>query len=137
MNNCNTTLIYFSGPEWARIDGSFTIVSIIITSFTLFFAYRNWQNSRKQLEEINIELEFYDGYKEKIYPIKRKNFSRSELKGILRELHDDNTNYKISYMTENEFLDSIFKVQDGDSNEFIMKIKQDDNFKFNRKNDLH
>ena len=82
---------------------------------------------------LNIYLEFYDDYKEPIYSIKRKNFSRAEIKGILRELHDDGENYKLSYMAENEFLDSIFKVQDGESDEFIMKIREKDFFKFNRK----
>jgi len=133
MRDLNATLTWFSSPEWAGVDGTFTIFSIFITSFTLFFAYRNWLNNKKQLKKIDIFLEFYDGYKEKIYPIKRKNFSRAELKGILRELHDDREHYKLSYMAENEFLDGIFKVQDGESDEFIMKIREKDFFKFNRK----
>ena len=52
MSDLNTTLAWFSSPEWTGIDGGFTAVSILITSFTLFFTFRNWLNNRKQLKKI-------------------------------------------------------------------------------------
>ena len=75
----------------------------------------------KKAKEI-VFSEYDKKEKELIYPIKRKNFSRAELKGILRELHDSKSNYDLAYMAEDDFLNNVFAVQDGNKDEFIMKI---------------
>ena len=129
-------LIFLSAREqfdnnlWHWIDA-------IVTILTVTGVWYNYNQNQKQLEKIEIYLEFDDGYIETIYPIKRKNFSRAELKGILRELHNSRENYELSYMSEDEFLENIFKVQDGLQDKFYMKIRKGDIFEHKRNDDLH
>lgn len=111
---------------WKIIDG-------FATAMTLILIYFEYSNSKKQLEPIDIYLEFEDGVTKKISTIKRKNFSRAELKGILRELHNSRDNYDLSYMAEKEFLDNIFSIQDGKSNDFYMIIRDSDFFLYKDK----
>ena len=110
---------------WKHIDA-------FVTAFTLVLVFLDLYSSKKQLDTIRIYLEFDDGGKEEIYPMKRKNFSRAELKGILRELHKSKDNYVLSYMSEREFLEDIFLVQEGEMDIFIMKVRDKDFFKYKR-----
>jgi len=107
-------------------------MNAMITILTVIGVWYNYHQSQKQLEEIDIFLKFDDGYEKKIYRIKRKNFSRAELKGILRELHDSRNHYELSYMSEDKFLTNIFNIQDGLSNEFYMEIRESDFFEYKR-----
>ena len=114
---------FVSSPIWQHIDA-------FATAFTLILVFKEILDSKDQLKNIRIYLEFDDGVIDEIFPIKRKNFSRAELKGILRELHGSRENYRLSYMSESDFFDNIFAVQDGKKDSFIMKIRKDDFFEY-------
>ena len=107
-------------------------INAMITISTVIGVWYNYYQNQKQLEEVDIFLKFTDGYEKKIYRIKRKNFSRAELKGMLRELHNSKENYKLSYMSEDEFLTNVFNIQDGLSNKFYMEIRESDFFEYKR-----
>ncbi len=127
MNDINTTVAtsFFASATWSLLDGVLTIITVGGVFYSI------WQG-RKQLKEIKIILEFDDGHQVSIFPVKRKNFSRAELKGILREHHNSRDNYELSYMKEDDFLKNIFSIQDGKEDTFIMKIRDSDFFEFKR-----
>ena len=107
-----------------------TTIDAFATLLTLFLVYMDYKQNRKKLEEITIKLQFPDGTTKSLFPIKRKNFSRAELKGILQDYHDSKQGfYSLRYMKEKEFIDKIFDIQDGKGSEFVMKIYEDDFFK--------
>jgi hypothetical protein len=118
---------FFSDELWKHIDAFATALTLALVTLDLL-------NRKQELDEINLYIKFEEKEKELIYPIKRKNFSRAELKGILRELHDGESNYSLAYMSEDDFLNNVFAVQDGDKDEFIMKIYKDDTFEYKRNN---
>ncbi len=113
-----------------------SLIDAYATSLTLFLVFYSWKQNKKQMETIKIFIEFINenGANNQIAidSIKRKNFSRSELKGILRELHNSKEPYEIDYMSKSEFLDNIFSIQEGVGDEFFIKISNNDIFNFKR-----
>jgi len=123
---------------WASVDASFTIVSIILTAFTLFFSFRNWKNNKRQkklsLEKIKVYFEV-DGMKENIYRFEviRKFFTRAEIAGVLSFLQKDSKNrYNIDYMMTQNYFDDINRVQNNKSNFIVIKMSREQENKFNK-----
>lgn len=115
---------WFKSELWNTIDA-------LVTILTLYLVYLDYDQNRKKMEEITIKLQFPDGTTQALFPIKRKNFSRAELKGILQDFHDTKKGfYRLRYMKEKEFIEKIFEVQDGKVNEFVLKIYPEDFFEF-------
>jgi len=62
----------------------------------------------------------------------RKDFSRSELMGVLGMIQkDQDKRFKISYFQNPAILEDIQKIQKGDGDEFIIELKQEEFEKFN------
>lgn len=110
-----------------------------ITVGTLIAVWYNYNENKKQLDIISIELNI-DGRKVQVdsYLI-RRNFTRSEIKGILRGLCDE-SEYKIFYIdsSKSSFLKDIHTIQTGDSKKFEIPIESKDEFTLKKDNDdLH
>ena len=122
-------LLIINSSIWLSLDG-------LITIGTVLGVWYNYNQNKKQLDTIKIYLNFVDK-KEKIHitSVKRKYFTRAELKGILRELDDASSegrkDYEIEIMNTKEFLEDIFSVQEAkkDEDEFILEIRDSDKFK--------
>jgi len=122
----NDFIIWFQGPIWAVIDA-------IVTSLTVLgVGYNLWQN-RKQLKPIKILIE-RNNIKEEIPSyILRRNFTRSEVQGILRSLHKGDI-YDIKFTGKPEFLKAIIEIQQGKSDTLVIPISEEDDFKVQEKN---
>ena len=104
-------------------------ITIFFSFGAMLFSIINWKKEKKQFEEIKIKLEFEDKVIRDIPSyILRKDFSRAEIKGILRGL-DENESYKIDYIDnpKSTFLKDILEVQKG-KQEFIIPITYKDDF---------
>jgi len=126
----NEFTIWFQGSTWAFIDA-------IVTSLTVLgVGYNLWQN-KKQLNPIKILIEKNNIKEELPTFILRKNFTRSEVQGILRSLHDGDT-YNIKFTGNPDFLKAIIKIQQGKSDTLVIPILPQDDFNIKKKrNDLH
>ncbi len=123
---------------WASVDASFTLVSIVLTAFTLFFSFKNWKNVKKQkkisLEKIKVYFEVGKNLeKECRFEIIRKDFTRAEIAGMLSIiLRDSKIRYNIDYLMTQTFFDDIFKVQINKSSLIIIQMNKEEEKKFNK-----
>ena len=108
-------------------------VTIIFSFITMILVIINFFKNKKQLEPVKIFIS-KDGKKEEIPSyILRKNFIRSDIKGILKELHDSKEDYRIKCLTQPDFLKKIFEIQQGKEDELIIEIDSNDFFKYEMK----
>lgn len=131
MNETNATKVlgYVDAPLWTNIDATFTSVSILLTGFTLFFAFRNWYNNKKQLESIKIYLRIKLVNKKILLEeyLSRKDARRSELQGILaNQLIKGVTRYNIDYLGNKLYFDNINELQKSKTNVLIIEIENDE-----------
>ncbi len=96
-------------------------ITIIFSFFAMFFAFKNWWNSKKELEKISICF----NNKELNLDITRKDFTRQELQGILGILRVDMTkNYDIQFLKKIEYLDLIYQIQIGNKSSLNIEITE-------------
>lgn len=101
--------------------------TIVFAFFGMFFAGNNWWNTKKQMQTIKIIIE-RDG-KQKLLPLEiiRKNFTRSEVFGVLGAF-DKDSSFKITYTAKKEFFQQISDIQESKKDLLIVKIQEDDKF---------
>ena len=112
----------FDNVLWHYIDA-------IITIGTMIGVWYSYQQNQKQLEIINIFLVINAKSKQIPTHILRKNFSRAEIKGILRELAQERE-YQIDYISnpKSSFLKDISEIQQAKKNSLEIRIEQNDKF---------
>lgn len=102
-------------------------ITILFASGAMYFSFSNWLKRKKDMEKIEIYIE---KNKQKIllpsYVI-RKNFTRAEVYGILGALEND-SDFKIKYTSDKNFIKNIFDIQTGKGKELIVKIDENDKF---------
>ena len=98
-------------------------VALAILAFMVYFKYG------KQLEPITIVIEKDTEQTELPLKIIRKNFTRSEVSGILRAL-DKGSEFNISYTSSLDFFNDIEKVQEGKKDMLVIKLGTEDKFEF-------
>jgi len=114
----------FDGALWHWIDA-------IITIFTLIMVYISYKEQQKQLELIEIYIDIEGTLcKIPVYII-RKNFTRAEIKGILRGLVK-NDSYSIEYIDNprSTFLKDVIAIQQGQKDKLIITIEPQDQCEF-------
>lgn len=100
-----------------------SLIDAYATSLTLFLVFHGLREDQKQIEKVGI---YFNDNKLNL-DIARKDFSRSELQGILGILRVDiDERYKIKYLSDIEFLDSIYKIQKSELNELRIKLTEDE-----------
>jgi hypothetical protein len=122
----NEIIDWFGGSIWTFIDA-------LVTMFTLWLVFNNWRNSQKQLEPIKLFIEKEGIIKEIPTYIIRRNFTRSDIKGILKELHESKEDFKIKDIIQADFLKKIFEIQQGNASELVIKIIDTDFFVYEMK----
>ena len=101
--------------------------TIVFAFFGMFFAGKNWFNTRKQMQPIKIIIE-RNGIRNTLpLEIIRKNFTRSEVFGALGAF-DKDSNFKIAYTAKKEFFQQVSDIQESKSDVLIMKIEEKDKF---------
>lgn len=102
-------------------------VTIIFSFFAMFFAFKNWWNNKKQLKSIQIIID-KNGQRD-ILPLEimRKNFTRSELFGVLGAF-DKDSKFEIKYTASKEFFRQISDVHESKKDEIIIYLKDTDKF---------
>lgn len=104
--------------DWATIAFAF---------FGMFFAGKNWWNTQKQMQPIKIIIE-RDGERKSLpLEIIRKNFTRSEVFGVLGAF-DKDSSFKIAYTAKKEFFKQISDIQESKKDSLIVKIQEGDKF---------
>lgn len=126
LGNMNEIIDWFGGSIWTFIDA-------LVTMFTLWLVFNNWRNSQKQLEPIKLFIEKEGIIKEIPTYIIRRNFTRSDIKGILKELHESKEDFKIKDIIQADFLKKIFEIQQGNASELVIKIIDTDFFVYEMK----
>ena len=118
-------LLIFWKSVWNFIDGFITVGTLLAV---LINTYINSTNEEKSLEKISIYLkviENNDTYKLNL-EIPRKNISRAEIQGILGNFLQDIDRYKIIYMSEIEYLNKIYDIQDNKDNKLVINITKEE-----------
>jgi len=112
---------FFSGSTWSFLDA-------LVTITTVLFVIYNWWINKKQLQKIDVYIQKGDDPKVRIptYMI-RKNFTRSELFGILGAL-DKERDFKIAYLKSEAFLQNVLEIQQGREDEMIIRLQDGDKF---------
>ena len=91
-------------------------------------AFVNFFYRRKDSKLIKIYIKFPDNSTRLVpFHIARRNFTRSELFGILRAL-DGGANFSIKHTSTAEFFDDVLQVQKGKSDEITIKLGTNDRF---------
>lgn len=101
--------------------------TIIFSFLAMFAAGLNWWNNKKQFKPIKIIIE-KNGTKD-ILPLDiiRKNFTRSEVFGVLGAF-DKDSNFNIKSTSSRDFFNQISDIQESKSDELIIKITDEDKF---------
>jgi len=111
---------------WWNIYGAVDTSSAVAVAFLAFFGYVNYIKledkikilfkSKETNEVVDLNLS-----------ILRKNFTRSEIVGILGMIQKNNKErFEIKYLKQREILDKIHKIQKGNNKEFIIEVTQNE-----------
>ena len=113
----------FDGDLWHWMDA-------VVTIATVSGVWYNYNMNSKQLDEIKVSILCKGEEKEIPIYIIRKNFTRSEIKGIFGGLHDGK-NFDIDYFdnSNSSFLKDIFEIQQGKRDKLTVIIHEKDNFR--------
>jgi len=118
--------IYIGGENlWiSKIYASLDVATAVALAVLAFMAYYQYG---EQLQPISIYIE-KEGHREEL-PVKilRKNFSRSEVFGLLGAL-DKESSFKISYTSSIEFFKDIEDIQASKKDSLIIKLGASDKF---------
>ncbi len=107
---------------YAALDVA-SAVALATLAFMVYFKYG------KQLQAVTIFIEKEGEEIELPIKIIRKNFTRSELSGVLRAL-DKKGKFDIAYMSTIIYFQDIEDVQEGKKDNFIIKLGKEDKFEF-------
>lgn len=103
-------------------------ITIVFAFFAMIGTFVNFFYRRKDSKLIKIYIKFPDNSTRLVpYHITRRNFTRSELFGILRAI-DKEESFKIKYISTPEFFDDVLQVQKGKSDEITIRLETDDKF---------
>ena len=121
------SIIYMGDKFWlskiyAALDVA-SAVALAVLAFMIYFKYG------KQLQPIAIIVEQNNEKSELPIKVLRKNFTRSELFGLLGAL-DKNSNFKIHYTSSIEFFKDIEDIQEGKKDTLLLKMTESDRFDF-------
>jgi hypothetical protein len=109
-----------------------SLIDAYATSLTLVLVVYNLKQNQMQMQQIPI----YFNDKKLNLDITRKDFSRSELQGILGILRNDvEKPYNVAYLSKIEYLDAIYKIQKSELDELKIEITEDELKKF--RNDIY
>ena len=101
---------------WEAIDTSSAVALAVLAGIT-YYQYQ------KNEDEIKIIFDVEGDRKDVGLSLLRKDFSRSELNGLLRSLLKDQRQFKIeSFKNIPELLKDIQQIQKGEGDEFIIKL---------------
>lgn len=112
---------FTKGISWGYFDAFITIITYVGVIWGI-------QSSKRlrdsHMQRIGVFLQFRNDKKVKLksYTI-RKNFTRADLKGILRDICTGN--YNINYLASEAFLADVDAVQQGQKNEITIKVDAD------------
>lgn len=113
-------VVLINSFAWTTIDGLITtgtLLAVVINT------YINAKHNETQLQKIPI----YFNEKKLNLDITRKDFSRSELQGILGILRTNmKVQYDIAYLSKIEYLDTIYKIQKSELHELKIEITDDE-----------
>ena len=121
----------YSANFWWNLYGVLDTSSAVAVAFLAFFGYINYIKLEDKIKiyflikETNKKIDLN-------ISILRKNFTRSELMGILGMIRKDSTQpFDISYLKQTSILDKIHNIQKGNSKEFIILVTQNELENFN------
>ena len=115
-------MLWFGGDTWTFIDALVTILTLLLVIY-------NWYQNYKQNQEIRIQivLQHMNITKVLAIPLIRKNFTRSELFGILGA-YDKDSKFCIEHTSSIKFFEDIRNIQEGKLDEISIIIKKEDKF---------
>ncbi len=113
---------FWISKVYAALDVA-SAVALATLAFMVYFKYG------KQLQAVTIFIEKEGEEIELPIKIIRKNFTRSELSGVLRAL-DKKDKFDIAYMSTITYFQDIEDVQEGKKDSFIIKLGKEDQFEF-------
>ena len=115
-------MLWFGGDTWTFIDALVTILTLLLVIY-------NWYQNYKQNQEIRIQIVLQHMNITKVLPIPliRKNFTRSELFGILGA-YDKDSKFCIENTSSIKFFEDIRNIQEGKLDEISIIIKKEDKF---------
>ena len=115
-------MLWFCGDTWTFIDALVTILTLLLVIY-------NWYQNYKQNQEIRIQIVLQHMNITKVLPIPliRKNFTRSELFGILGA-YDKDSKFCIEHTSSIKFFEDIRNIQEGKLDEISIIIKKEDKF---------
>lgn len=103
-------------------------ITIVFAFFAMIGTFVNFFYRRKDSKLIKIYIKFPDNSTRLVpYHITRRNFTRSELFGILRAI-DKEGSFNIKYTSTPEFFDDVLQVQKGKSDEITIRLETNDKF---------
>lgn len=114
-------------PHFTQQD-SWSYFDAFITVFTFMGVMWSIQSNKRQrdsqMQHIGVFLKFRNGKRAKLksYTI-RKNFSRGDLKGILRDICVGN--YEVKYFASEAFLADVDAVQQGNKHDIEINVDAD------------
>ena len=110
---------------WGVLDTS----SAVALALLAFFAYYNYT---KEDDVIKIYFEINRNKIDSNLSLLRKEFSRSEILGLLGMIQkDQEKRFKLAYFQNPEILKAIQKIQKGEGKEFTIKLQEDEKRYFN------
>lgn len=111
----------FNSNLWAFVEGLITII-------TLGYVYKSYNENKTQEEDISVRIRYDNGEEKPLtLTIKRKNFTRSEVKGILGDAHNGES-YNIEYLNSRKFTSDILDIQASKKKVFWIEITASDVF---------
>lgn len=101
--------------------------TIIFAFFAMFISAVNWWNEKKQLKPIKIIIE-KNGERETLpLDIVRKNFTRSEVFGVLGAF-DRDSKFSIKYTSTKEFFEQISDIHELKKDYLVIPLDENDKF---------
>ena len=122
-------IIVIISPLWTVLDGLVTTGTLMAVIINI---YVNAKNNEMQLKKIPI----YFNDRKLNLDIARKDFSRSELQGILGILRKNmKVPYEIESLSQLNYIDTIYKIQKSELHELKIYITENELEQF--KNDIY
>jgi len=105
---------------WSTVDVAFAVALGVMA----FLAYREFIRAE---DEVSIYFEIDGVSKNTGLKLLRKDFTRSEIQGVLGMIQKDPAKrYSVSYMKKRKFLQDLNQLQKGKSDVFILPLSGDE-----------
>lgn len=112
------------------IINNWNYIEPILSFCTLLGVIYNICQNKKQLENIDIFFEIENEKRKIDIPLMRKNCDRAEVQGLLRTQSIGQDKYTINYLSTREYLNQLFEVEKGKSNEIIILLSESEKYYF-------